>query len=72
MTPAARRVRCLACALVALCVAGCATTTSRPTNPPIARADPRAGYRLETRPRDNLADTIVILAFSGGGTRAAA
>ena len=49
---------------------GCAT---RPVNPPIARVDPEAGYRFLTRQhyfRDH--DTLVVLAFSGGGTRAAA
>ncbi len=49
---------------------GCAT---RPINPPIAKADSHAGYRLETRPpRGDSPDTLIILAFSGGGTRAAA
>ncbi|PLP99135.1 patatin-like phospholipase family protein [Cupriavidus pauculus] len=49
---------------------GCA---SRPVNPPIAKADPDSGYRFFTRPQyssDN--ENLVILAFSGGGTRAAA
>jgi NTE family protein len=72
VTPAVRPVRLFALAFAALLVAGCATTTSRPVNPPIVKADPRTGYRLETRPPANLADTVVILAFSGGGTRAAA
>ena len=51
---------------------GCAT---RPVNPPITLADPSSGYRLETRQaqsNDRSRDTIVVLAFSGGGTRAAA
>ena len=54
----------------ALIGAGCAT---RPVNPPLAHADPGEGYRFETRPaaiRDR--DTLILLAFSGGGTRAAA
>ncbi|WP_230626100.1 patatin-like phospholipase family protein [Cupriavidus necator] len=53
-----------------LLLGGCA---SRPVNPPIAHADPNAGYRFFTRPQyatDN--ENLVILAFSGGGTRAAA
>lgn len=53
-----------------LLVSGCA---SRPINPPIAQSDPGSGYRFETRHaqvKDK--DTLVILAFSGGGTRAAA
>jgi NTE family protein len=46
---------------------------TRPVNPPITQADPDAGYRLSTRQahfKDK--ETLVILAFSGGGTRAAA
>ncbi|SBT03809.1 Patatin [Candidatus Accumulibacter aalborgensis] len=46
---------------------------SRPVNPPITQVDPHTGYRFETRQahvRDK--DNLVILAFSGGGTRAAA
>ncbi|CAE6762767.1 hypothetical protein R69927_04934 [Paraburkholderia domus] len=53
-----------------LLLGGCAT---RPINPPITRIDPAGGYRLVTRPQystDN--GNLVILAFSGGGTRAAA
>ena len=55
-------------------LAGCAT---RPVNPPITQVDPGAGYRYETRhlrarPEGKGTDTLVILAFSGGGTRAAA
>jgi NTE family protein len=51
-------------------VTGCAT---RPTNPPTARYDADKAYRIE-RKSDNAEDdaTLVILAFSGGGTRAAA
>src|SRR6185369_9517553 len=51
-------------------VAGCAT---RPTNPPTAQFDIDKGYRIERR-SENAEDnaTLVILAFSGGGTRAAA
>lgn len=56
--------------LALLLLGGCA---SRPANPPIAHADPNAGYRFFTRPHysaDN--ENLVVLAFSGGGTRAAA
>ena len=58
-------------AMLALAVlAGCA---SRPINEPISHVDRRVGYRLETRaPYENEDDTLIILAFSGGGTRAAA
>lgn len=61
--------RWLACAALLL-LAGCATV---PPNPPITRVDPQTGYRFETR-RPLLSDqeTYVVLAFSGGGTRAAA
>jgi NTE family protein len=54
----------------AVVLAGCAT---RPVNPPIKQADPSVGYRFETR-RVNIRneETLIILAFSGGGTRAAA
>ena len=68
-------VRCSkgpAAALLAalLMLGGCAT---RPANPPIQHADPNAGYRYETRVADGDAKpNLVILAFSGGGTRAAA
>ncbi len=56
--------------VVLLALSGCAT---RPINPPITQADPAAGYRFATRQvhlKDQ--DNLVILAFSGGGTRAAA
>ena len=51
-------------------IAGCAT---RPINPATTGYDPNKAYRVE-RPSDNPEDnaTLVVLAFSGGGTRAAA
>ena len=59
----------LTVALVLL-LGGCAT---RPINPPITQADPRTGYRFETRQAvDKDKQNLVVLAFSGGGTRAAA
>lgn len=65
-TPRALSVLCLAAVLLA----GCAT---RPTNPGMERIDPDRTYRVERR-SDNVEDnaTLVVLAFSGGGTRAAA
>ena len=57
----------LAIALVA--ISGCAT---RPVNPPIAQATLNAGYTYQARQkfaRDQ--ENLIILAFSGGGTRAA-
>src|SRR6266516_4046851 len=51
-------------------LAGCAT---RPVNPPITRVDPSAGYRFQSRLQHfEDKEDIVFLAFSGGGTRAAA
>jgi NTE family protein len=51
-------------------IGGCAT---RPVNAPLERYDPDSAHRIE-RPSENAEDnaTLVILAFSGGGTRAAA
>ena len=51
---------------------GCAT---RPVNPPIEQVNLSAGYRFDTRwaHRGTFdAENMVVLAFSGGGTRAAA
>ena len=57
----------LACTLL---LGACA---SFPPNPPLARHDPSAGYRFELLDQgDNSDGLFVILAFSGGGTRAAA
>jgi NTE family protein len=59
---------------VAVLIAGCAAT--RQVNPPIAEVHPTEGYRFiareAKRPANNDKDTLVILTFSGGGTRAAA
>jgi NTE family protein len=49
---------------------GCAT---RPVNPPLKEVDPNAGYTFQTRQKHfRSQENLVILAFSGGGTRAAA
>lgn len=49
---------------------GCA---SRPVNPPIAEFVPDRGYQYSTRVKlSNDPQNLVVLAFSGGGTRAAA
>jgi NTE family protein len=59
-----------ACCVALLALGGC---TTRPVNPPITQADPNAGYRFETRMAGSeKKPNLVILAFSGGGTRAAA
>lgn len=51
-----------------LALAGCA---SRPVNPPIAQADPNTGYHFEKRlTTGDKRENLIILAFSGGGTRA--
>jgi len=56
---------CTACVL-----AGCAT---RPINAPISEVNRSSGYRFQTRQiYDDDKENLVILAFSGGGTRAAA
>jgi NTE family protein len=57
-----------------LLLGGCATAI-RPVNPPITQVDPGGGYRFETRQAQTQGqgkEGLVILAFSGGGTRAAA
>jgi NTE family protein len=57
----------LGCALL---LAACATVAP---NPPLAKYEPKAGYDFERLERGENSDEIfVILAFSGGGTRAAA
>ena len=67
-----RAVRTLALLSVAVALAGCATAT-RPINARLDKVDPEAGYRYHTRPQaDKDAETMMTLAFSGGGTRAAA
>jgi NTE family protein len=53
-----------------LLLGGCAT---RPINPPIAEVDRSTGYRYFTRlAHSKDPQNLVVLAFSGGGTRAAA
>ena len=65
------RVHAFLAVISLLLLGACAT---RPVNPPITQTDPRTGYRLEARQAlsKNSKDNLVILAFSGGGTRAAA
>lgn len=51
-------------------VAGCA---HYPVNAPLVHHDPSAGYRVENLPdAGNSGSLLVVLTFSGGGTRAAA
>src|SRR5262245_33299491 len=60
-------------AIVAMVVLGGCATATRPVNPPITEVQPQAGYRFEVRQaQQKNKDNLVVLAFSGGGTRAAA
>ncbi len=64
-------IRCAACVLVLL-ASGCAT---RPPDIRIAQVDTETGYRIDTRLKrvvENDPETLLLVAFSGGGTRAAA
>jgi NTE family protein len=55
---------------IVLLAAGCA---SRPINPPLAKSDADAGYRFRPAAAERSGgDDLIVLAFSGGGTRAAA
>jgi len=55
---------------IALFASGCA---HYPVNAPLAAVDGRTGYRFEnTAFSTNSDDLLLMLAFSGGGTRAAA
>ena len=59
--------------LALLVVAGLAGCATRPVNPPIQQAEADRGYSFLARQKHFKAqDNLVILAFSGGGTRAAA
>lgn len=60
------------CIFAVLILAGCA---SRPINEPIDQVEPKAGYRphlLLPKRQNNDPNTLFVLSFSGGGTRAAA
>jgi NTE family protein len=64
--------RVLLALLAAVALAGCA---SRPINEPLTQFDPKTGYRpylLMPKRMNNDPGTLFFLAFSGGGTRAAA
>lgn len=63
--------RTAGCLLLLLGLAACAT---RPINPPIQQVDKSSGYRgnlIIPRIRNNDPTTLLVLSFSGGGTRAA-
>jgi NTE family protein len=57
--------------IAGLCLGGCAV---RPATPELTHAEPGHGYRwnLAHKLPDNDRETLLILTFSGGGTRAAA
>lgn len=62
----------LSCFFMALILSGC---SSRPINEPITQANPQEGYRpylLLPKRQNNDPETLFVLSFSGGGTRAAA
>src|SRR5438552_14531230 len=64
------RIFFLAALAALLGLGGCAT---RPVNPPITQVDLNSGYTFQTRQKHSKSqDNLVILAFSGGGRRAAA
>ena len=71
MPIAATRIVAVALVLVlALVLGGCGAF---PKNPSLVKYDPATGYRFDHLAQgDNSDDLFVILAFSGGGTRAAA
>jgi NTE family protein len=60
-------------ALASAALLGLAGCASRPVNPPLKAALPDGGYTFQSRQKHfKSQDTLVVLAFSGGGTRAAA
>lgn len=63
-------IKLLFALLTALSLAGCAT---RPVNPPITEINKTNGYKFEiVHAKAPDQENLVVLAFSGGGTRAAA
>jgi NTE family protein len=69
MRPAPSLRLILTLAVVGIVLGGCA---SRPINPKLDVADSKGGYRSQGRAiRGEAGDTMIVLAFSGGGTRAA-
>lgn len=58
--------------LTALVVALSGCVTSRIENPPLAQFEPSRGYGHKLRENPNAGKLKIVMAFSGGGTRAAA
>ena len=52
-----------------LLISGC---VHYPVNAPVRTVDPATGYRFQTVVKTNSDDLMLMLAFSGGGTRSAA
>ena len=70
LRPLAMQVSHLAMLLVVLMTAGCAAY--RPVNVPLSRWNPDYGYRpARTQAVRPMGNVLLVLAFSGGGTRAA-
>src|SRR5262245_37219518 len=72
----AERRTCPGLVLVAMLqfiLAGCSTATY-PVNPPLSQVDPDGGYNLKNleEREGNRSQALVLMSFSGGGTRAAA
>jgi NTE family protein len=66
-------IRRILFALASVAVLGLAGCASRPVNPSLAQAHADLGYTFQTRQQHfRSQETLVVLAFSGGGTRAAA
>ena len=64
-------MKTLAALLLIVVLSGC--STYRPVNRPIDRVDPGTGYHLTAQTAKHpMGDFALLLAFSGGGTRAAA
>ena len=63
--------RMLLCLTLVTLVQGCASIY-KPKNQPIAKIDNQQGYRFVSSRKGEMGDHMIFLAFSGGGTRAAA
>lgn len=69
----ANRAQCARAYMIAVAAVAFTGCASRPINPHVESVDPNSGYHAEGREiRGVASDTMIILAFSGGGTRAAA
>ena len=66
-------LRVLTLVATALGLGGCFGFGYRPVNIPLEHYDPTGGYRhTDASQHRPMGDTVIYLAFSGGGTRAAA